>query len=74
MTANSLKAEILSMLNDVVFQYHGKTACINPYNEHKFEVGFGNEVSRLYTDIEDLMADPIYDGKCLNEIADQIKL
>lgn len=74
MTAKDLRDEILSILNDVVFTYHGKTACINPFHEHKFEVGFGNEAIRTYEDIDDLMSDPIYDGKCLNEIADQIHL
>lgn len=74
MTAKDLRTEILTILNDVVFEYHGKVACINPWNEHKFDVGFNNEIARTYTDIDDLMADPIYDGKCLNEIAGEIEL
>lgn len=71
MTPQILKAEILSILNDIVFEYNGKSACINPYSTSKFEVGFG-EVSKVYDDIDCLMSDPIYDGKCLNDIADKI--
>ena len=72
MTAIELRKRIESILTDVVFEYHGKAGCINPWNDHKFEVGFNNEIFRTYNNIEDVMKDPIYDGKCLNEIAEEL--
>lgn len=73
MTPDKLKNLILDFTDDVVFSYHGKTGCINPWNVHKFEVGFGS-IRKDYDSIEALMSDPIYDGFSLNQIADKIEL
>ncbi|WP_101698507.1 hypothetical protein [Clostridium minihomine] len=73
MTSNKIKDLILQFTDDVVFFYHGKSGCINPWNEHKFEVGFGN-IGKEYDSIDALMSDPIYDGFSLNQIADKIEL
>lgn len=73
MKIEDLKKLILSLSQDVIFQVNGKTVCINPWNEHKFEVGFG-DINREYNNIDFLLNDKIYDGKSLNEISEQIEL
>ena len=42
MKKSELKRQILSLTQDITFDYHGKTACINPWSEDRFEVGFGD--------------------------------
>ncbi len=73
MTSQDLKDLILSLSQDVIFNFKGETACINPWNEHKFEVGYG-DISKAYNDIDILMSDNIYSGMSLNEISEQIEL
>lgn len=71
MKAIDIKNEILLMTNDVVFSYNKKIVCINPWGLKKFVVGYDDKVKE-YNNIEDLMSDPFYDGKSLNEIAHEI--
>lgn len=73
MSPKKLKELILSLTQDVVFEYKGKYACINPWNPKKIEVGYGDEV-KAYTDIEDVMNDKFYDGKSLMEISEQLNI
>lgn len=73
MKKSELKRQILSLTQDITFDYHGKTACINPWSEDRFEVGFG-DAARTYSSIEDLMNDPLYDGKSLLQICDQLNI
>jgi hypothetical protein len=73
MDAKYLKNLILSLTQDVVFKYNNGSACINPMNINKFEVGFKDAI-KMYQDIDDLFADKIFDGKSLNEIAEKIEL
>jgi hypothetical protein len=73
MNAQELKNTILSFTNDVCFEYQGQRACINPWGLKKYEVGYA-DIGKTYTDIEDVMNDPIYFGKSLNEIAHLLKL
>ena len=64
---------ILSLVQDVVFEYDNKTCCINPWSRTKFEVGY-NDIVKIYTDIDDLMNDTIFDGRSLSDIADEIEI
>lgn len=73
MTANDIKNIILEFTNDVVFYYGDENACINPWSESKFEVGFRDKM-KTYDNIDALMNDPFFDGKSLNEIAGEIEL
>lgn len=73
MNANELKKLILSITQDVVFEFHQKTACINPFNKDKFEVGYDNK-AKMYTDIDVLMNDKFFDGFSLNDISDQLEI
>ena len=71
MKSDKLKKLILSLTQDVVFMYDGVCACINPYHEHKIEVGYDDNV-KVYDNIDDVMNDSFYHGKSLQEIADKI--
>lgn len=71
MSAKNLKKLILEFTADICFDYDNKSACINPWNENKFEVGYGDDVM-LFNNIDDLMSATVFDGKSLNEIADKI--
>lgn len=73
MNAQDIKNLIVSIVQDVVFEYNNKTCCINPYNKHKFELGYGNKV-KTYNDIDDLMNDKIFKGKSLYDIAESIDI
>lgn len=73
MKSQDLKKLILSLSQDVVFTFNSKSACINPWNTKKFEVGFGDK-SKTYSNIDDLMTDKFFDGYSLNEISESIEI
>ena len=73
MKPKNLKDLILSLTQDVVFEYDGAVACINPWNETKIEVGYDDKL-KTYNNIDDVMNDPIYHGKSLQEISEQLNI
>ena len=73
MKSENLKALILSLTQDIVFEYDGGVACINPWNETRIEAGYDDKV-KIYDNIDEVMIDPLYHGKSLQEIAEQINL
>lgn len=73
MTAIDIKTRIASLTDDIQFCYNGNSCFINPYNKYRFELSYV-DIDRVYTDIDDLMSDPIFDGKPLDEIAGEIEL
>lgn len=73
MKPDNLKELILSLSQDVVFEYDGAVACINPWNEKKIEVGYDDKV-KTYDNIDDVMSDLFYHGKSLQEISEQLDI
>lgn len=73
MTNLELQGLILSLVQDVTFEYNGKYSCINPWNLKKFEVGFGDKI-KTYNNINDLMNDKFFDDRSLNEISECIEI
>lgn len=73
MKANKLKDLILSLTQDIVFDYEGESACINPWSDCKIEVGYGDNV-KTYDNIDDVMEDKFYHGKSLSEICENLNL
>lgn len=71
MTEQKLRERILAFTNDVEFQYHGKWYCINPWNPKKFQLG-GDDFAATYGSIDELMAAPVFDGRCLADITDEM--
>ena len=73
MKSKDLKNLILSLTQDVGFDYDGAVGCIYPWIEHNFEVGYDNKV-KTYDNIDDLLDDPFYHGKSLSEIAEELDI
>ena len=73
MRRKELEKLILSLSQDVLFDFEGKSACINPWNPQKIEVGYGDMV-KTYDCIEDVMEDKFYHGKSLNEICEKLDI
>lgn len=71
MTISELRERILELISHINFTYNGKEGVIDPFSDHDFLVGYGDE-SKEYTSIDDLFSDKFYDGKSLNEICDKI--
>ena len=51
MKSENLKALILSLTQDIVFEYDGGVACINPWNETRIEAGYDDKV-KIYDNID----------------------
>lgn len=73
MSKKELMELILSLTQDVIFEYNGAVACINPWNESKFEVGYDGK-AKTYDNISDVMNDPFYHGKSLSEICEKLDI
>ena len=73
MSKKELMELILSLTQDVIFEYDGAVACINPWNESKFEVGYDGK-TKTYDNISDVMNDPFYHGKSLSEICEKLDI
>lgn len=73
MNADQLKDEILSLNSDIVFTYAGVNYCIIPFNANKFQLCLDDNVKEYHT-IDDLFSDPVFSGKALADIAEQIIL
>lgn len=73
MKIDDLKKMILSLTQDITFEFEGEYACINPYNSKKIEVGYGEKV-KTYSDIEGVMNDRFYHGKSLKDICSQLQI
>ncbi len=73
MKRKDLEQLILSFTQDVLFDYEGESACINPWNPHKIEVGYGDKV-KTYDDIKMVMEDPFYHGRSLSDICEKLDI
>ena len=73
MNIDDLKNLILSLTRDIEFRYNDAAGVISPYSDHEFNMGFRGD-SKDYDNIDELITDPFYDGKSLNEISNQITL
>lgn len=74
LTINKLRALFDGGINDVCFEYNGISYGVFPISRGEFDVGIGYDVAKHYENLDDLMKDPIYNGKTLEEIAGQITL
>lgn len=73
MTANELKNQIAKMHSHVLFEYKGKTCGVDPLTEDLFNLWFGNELISAHN-IEEVMELDFFDGKSLNDIAEEIEV
>lgn len=72
MKQDKLKNKILSLTQDIEFEYNGKHGAICPFNEHNIHIGFdGDDVE--CKSIDEAMSSKVFDGKSLSEICEQAK-
>lgn len=72
MKPQELKDWILSLVQDIEFNYKDKHGVISPWSVHSFTVGYAGE-SKDYTNIDELMNDKFFDGLSLNQIAEDLQ-
>ena len=73
MSSIEVKEKIDCESPDAVFDYKGKRCGITSIyenGEQRYEAGYGDK-SKTYHKIDELMTDPFYDGKSLNELIDE---
>lgn len=66
-----IETSIFCCITSVGFVAPCVGARINPWNETKIEVGYDDKM-KTYDNIDDVMNDPMYHGKLLQEISDQL--
>lgn len=70
--AEQLKELILGFAGLITFEYHGFDCSIDPFNPKLFHINFNGMEQDIYS-INDLMTLPLFDGACLNDIAEKIE-
>ncbi len=69
MTAKELKEHILSLVQDIEFEYNGKHGAICPFDAHNICIGFdGDEID--CHNIDEVMTSKVFDGQSLSEICE----
>lgn len=71
--AEQIKKRLLEFCCLMAFEYHGLDCSIDPFNPKLFHINCGGEEQDIYS-IDDVMSRPLFGGKCLNEIADEIEI
>jgi hypothetical protein len=71
MKPSKLKEWILSLTDDIEFEYLGVFGSICPINHKNISVTY-NSITKDYDNIDEVMADKFFNGKSLNEISDQL--
>ena len=71
MKAEDLKKWILSLEQDIEFEYNGVDGSICPFSENDISLTF-LDISKDYESIEALMSDKVINGKSLNEISGEL--
>lgn len=73
MTRKELYEYINSLAGDIDFEYGGLHGAVCPFSPEDISISFGHE-ERTHTSVDDAMNDKLFNGKSLNEIADQLKI
>lgn len=73
MNKADLYNEIDSLASDIEFDYKGIHGSVCPFNRSDVVISYG-DTERRHTSIDNAMNDKIYDGKCLNEIANELEI
>lgn len=73
MNLEKLYKQIDLLAGDIDFEYNGKHGSICPFSSIDIALSYGEE-AHDHTSVFDAMNDKMFDGKCLNEIAEQIEL
>lgn len=71
MTISELKNHLTNLIGHVVFVYNGYSCGIEPLSLNKFDMWYGND-SITVDSIEKVMNEPLFNGKSLKDIWDDI--
>ncbi len=73
MTDERIKARISEICSHFLFSYKGKDCGVDPFSETNFDMWCGEEYLKAKS-IEAVMNTPLFDGKTLSEIANDIDI
>ena len=73
MTAEQLRERISTLASHILFDFAGKECGIDPINANLIDLWCGGD-GYTYSSVDDAMRAPVFDGKCLEEIAGQIQI
>lgn len=71
--AEQIKNRLLEFCGLMTFRYHGLDCDIDPFDSKHFHVNCGGNEQDVDS-IEKVMESPLFDGDCLNDIADNIEI
>ena len=71
------KEDIKNRINEFCtlfgFEYNGKNGDVDHFSENEFNLTFDGETITVHS-IAEVMETPFFDGKCLNDICDEINI
>ena len=73
MTAEKIKARIAEHCTLFGFEYKGKIGDVDPYSDDSYDLTYDGETINVHS-IDEVMNTPYFDGKCLNEIYNEIEI
>lgn len=71
MMAKELENLITSLAYDIEFEYNGRHCSICPFNRNNIALAYGEDTAECKS-VREAMETPLFDGKLLNEIAEEI--
>lgn len=71
MTILELKNYLTNLIGHVTFEYNGYSCGIDPLSLNKFDMWYGNDAVTVNS-IEKVMNEPLFNGKSLKDIWDDI--
>ena len=71
MNTEKIKKIVLDSFSHVTFEYNGKSCGIVPFSSTEFDIWYGDKVETVDS-IDRVMDTPIFDGKPLSDILNDI--
>lgn len=72
MTAKELRGRIESLCTHILFDYNGKECGVDPFSTEHFDMWCGDAFMEAHS-TDEVMQVSFFDGKALEDIADQIE-
>ena len=72
MTAKKIRDRIESLCTHVLFDYNGKACGVDPFDAGHFDMWCGEDFMEAHS-IEEVMQEPFFEGKVMQDIIDQIE-
>ncbi len=73
MKLTEIKKYISSLIALFGFEYKGVSCGVDPKNHKHYDMWYGDKNYKA-SSIEDVMTVPLFNGKCLNEIYNEIEI